>query len=546
MNTKHPVALIILDGFGMRWQEEGNAIAIAKKPNFDHFCNYFPKTTLAHSGIAVGLPKEIVGNSEVGHKSIGSGRISDQTMYEIQKAIDYGQFFQNEAFLASIKNAKEKETGLHIVGLISDGGAHSHIDHLFGIFRFLIENGFKKNIHLHFFTDGRDVPPKSAMKYIKMVERTIEESGLNAHIASIGGRYYGMDRGENWDRVEKSYNSMIGQTKNRIKESEIEKYINSSYENGVTDEFLEPATITDESGSPLGPIMSGDSIIFFNFRPDRMKEILQCFFEKDFDGFSRKKVDGIYTTYLKDLQITSLTQYETGSKEKRVSVAFEEKRLENTLAEVLSKKGFSQLHIAEKEKEAHITYFLNGGHEEPFIGEDRVIIPSPKVKTYDLAPAMSSHEIADVLIENLKAKKYDFYAVNFANTDMVGHTGNLEAAIKAVEETDRELGRIYEEIERQDGFMIIISDHGNIEEMINPETGEIDTEHNTSPSPFLLISPSLKREDPSPIPIDEMAKNPSGTLADVMPTILELYEIPMPEIDVPPERKGESLVGRLK
>jgi 2,3-bisphosphoglycerate-independent phosphoglycerate mutase len=544
--TKYPLALIILDGFGIKEEKNGNAIAQANKPNFDYFCNYFPKTTLAHSGLAVGLPQGIVGNSEVGHKSIGSGRISLQTMFAIKNSLLYGNFFNNEAFLSSINHAREKNSSIHIIGLLSDAGGHSHIDHLFGIFRILIEHAFTENVFVHIFTDGRDVPPKSAEMYIKQVYEVLQDSGLKAHIASIGGRYFGMDRAENWDRIEKAYDSMIGVSENKVKESSIYDYIKKSYEKGITDEFIEPATILNDNDEPVGPIKEDDSLIFFNFRPDRMKELLKCFFDNDFDHFNRKKINNCQTTYIKDLHISSLTEYETDTKDKTVSVAFREEKLDSTLAEVLSKNGLTQAHIAETEKVAHITYFLNGGHETPFPGEEDIFVPSPKVKTYDLDPEMSNVKIADTLIENLQKKNFDFYAVNFASSDMVGHTGVLKAGISTIESIDKELGRIYQEIEKQQGFMIITSDHGNIEEMINPSTGEIDTEHNVFPSPFIIASPHLKRETISPTKLEHMAKNPAGTLADVMPTILELYGITMPEIINYPENKGSSLLERLK
>jgi len=544
--TKHPLALIILDGFGIKKDQKGNAVAQAQTPNFDFFCRYFPKTTLAHSGLAVGLPSDIVGNSEVGHRSIGSGRISNQTMFNIQKSMLYGQFFDNPAFKDSINHARENHSKLHIIGMLSDGGGHSHIDHLFGIFRLLLSNNFKDNICLHLFSDGRDVSPRSFQKYFKLVEETLVNAGLKAHIASVGGRYWGMDRAGNWDRIEKHYDAMVGISENKIKEDKILDYFNDSYAKNITDEFIEPATIVDDSDNPVGPVQDNDAVIFFNFRSDRMRQLLRCFFDKDFPFFERKKIDHFQTTYLKEIQITSLTEYEIDSSEKNISVAFKEERLDNTLAEVLSRQGLTQLHMAETEKEAHITYFLNGGNELKVSGEDVRIIPSKKVKTYDLEPAMSTVEIADALIKNLAQKKYDFYAVNIASSDMVGHTGNLEAGIKAVEVIDRELGRIYKEIENQNGFMIIISDHGNIEEMINPVTGEMDTEHNVYPAPFLLISPKLKKKEPSSLSIENLAVNPSGTLADVMPTILELYGLLMPEIKVYPEQRGISLIGRLK
>jgi len=544
--TKYPLAMIILDGFGIKKNQMGNAVELAKKPNFDFFCQYFPKTTLAHSGLAVGLPKEITGNSEVGHRSIGSGRISQQTMFNIAKSMMYGQFYDNPAFRDSIEHARKNKSRLHIIGMLSDGGGHSHINHLFGIFRLLISNNFKDDIYLHFFSDGRDVPPKSFGKYYKMVEETLVNAGLNAKIASVGGRYFGMDRAGNWDRIKKSYDSMVGVSDNKIEQDKIMDYFNDSYAKGINDEFVEPVTIIDKEGKPVGPVQDNDAIIFFNFRSDRMKQILRCFFDKDFPFFERKKIDHFQTTYIKEIQITSLTEYEIDSTKKNISVAFKEERLDNTLSEVLSREGLSQLHLAETEKEAHITYFLNGGNESPSVGEDVVIIPSKKVKTYDLAPEMSTVEIADTLIKNLAQKNYDFYAVNIASSDMVGHTGNLEAGVKAIEIIDEQLGRIYKEIENQGGFMIIIADHGNIEEMINPVTLEIDTEHNVYPAPFLLLSPKLKRKEPSSILIEDLAVNPSGTLADVMPTILELYGIHMPEIKIYPDQRGISLIGRLK
>jgi len=544
--TKYPLALIILDGFGIKKDQKGNAVALAETPNFDFFCKYFPKTTLAHSGLAVGLPKEIVGNSEVGHRSIGSGRISQQTMFNIQRAMLYGQFYDNPAFKDSINHARKNHSKLHIIGMLSDGGGHSHIDHLFGIFRLLLSNDFKNDIFLHLFSDGRDVPPRSFAKYYKLVEDTLKNSGLKAKIASIGGRYYGMDRAGNWDRIEKNYNAMVGVSENKILEDKILDYFNNSYAKGVTDEFIEPVMIVDNEGNPVGPVQDSDAIIFFNFRSDRMRQLLRCFFDKDFPFFERKKIDHFQTTYLKEIQITSLTEYEIDSPEKNISVAFKEERLDGTLAEVLARQGLSQLHLAETEKEAHITYYLNGGNETKVPGEDVLVIPSKKVKTYDLEPAMSTVEIADALIKNLAQKNYDFYAVNIASSDMVGHTGNLLAGVKAIEIIDNELGRIYKEIENQKGFMIIVSDHGNIEEMVNPITNEMDTEHNVYPAPFLLVSPKLRKKEPSNILIEDLSINPSGTLADVMPTILELYGLTMPEIKIYPEQRGISLIGRLK
>lgn len=537
-NVKHPLALIILDGFGIYWEKKGNAIALANKPNLDFFMSYFPKTTLAHSGLAVGLPNGVVGNSEVGHKSIGSGRISLQSMYAIKQALEYGSFFDNQAFMETINHAKKNGSKIHIIGLLSDAGGHSHTDHLYGIFRFLINHTIENPIFLHIFTDGRDVPPRSAWKYIDFTEKTIGNSGLNVKIASVGGRYFGMDRGANWDRIEKSYRAFIGETENKVMEGGIKNYIDESYAKNITDEFLEPATVVNSHGTPVGPIENDDAIIFFNFRPDRMVETLACFAEENFVQFTKKM--------LANIQITSLTEYEIGKERKNVAVAFREPNLDGTLAETLSKNGLTQLHLAEKEKEAHITYFLNGGSETKYPGEKHIIIPSPKVKTYDLKPEMSCAEIADTLIENLEKKAFDFYAVNIANTDMVAHTGNLPATIKAVESADYQLGRIYKEMEKQNGFIIITSDHGNSEVLINPVTGEPDTEHNFYPAPFLLISPQLKRENPSIVSIEDMARMPSGSLADIMPTILELYGLPMPEIAIYKDKKGSSLLRRLK
>ena len=545
--TKYPLALVILDGLGIKENIEGNAFALAKKPNLDFFFNYFPKTTLAHSGLAVGLPEGITGNSEVGHKSIGSGRISLQTMFAIKNSMVYGSFYKNEAFLKSINYAREHNSAIHIVGLLSDGGCHSHIDHLFGIFRILIDQGFTKNVFLHIITDGRDVPPKSFANYYKQLRSVINDTELDVRIASIGGRYWGMDRAENWDRIEKHYDAMIGLSENKIREENIKKYIEESYNKKISDEFIEPATITDQDDKPIATINEYDSIIFFNFRPDRMRELLKCFFDKEFPYFKRKVVENnLQTSYIKDLHISSLTEYEIYSEEKNIAVAFMEEKLDNTLAKVLSDNNLTQLHIAETEKQAHITYFLNGGHEERFRGEDRIFISSPKVRTYDLDPAMSAERVADTVIENLQSKNYDFYAINFANADMVGHTGNLEAGIKAIEFLDFQLGRLYKEIENQNGFMIITSDHGNIEEMINPITKEIDTEHNIYPVPFVVVSPHLKRSDISPINIVSLAKNTTATLADVMPTILRIYQIEMPKIMVYGDSVGNSLLERLK
>ncbi|MFA7308930.1 MAG: 2,3-bisphosphoglycerate-independent phosphoglycerate mutase [Patescibacteria group bacterium] len=540
MVTSAPILLLILDGFGISRFKEGNALAQATTPNLDLFFSYFPKTTLAHSGLAVGLPPRVVGNSEVGHKSIGSGRIVPQTLQTINDALFYDQWYQNEAFLKAASHAEKNKSSIQIIGLLSDGGGHSHIDHCLGILKLLKRKNCTRPIILHLILDGRDMPPQSAVPYIKAVRAAITNYGFTdnqVHFGSIGGRYFGMDRNSHWERIEQHFMAFTG-TGTSIPESDIEKYITDSYAKNSSDEFVVPVACTGKTKKERFGITKGDSVVLFNFRPDRMRQLLHTFVDKKFPHFTRPDLSGI--------AITTLTDYEAGVHFPNVTVAFPEPVLDNTLAHVLSQNNLTQLHIAESEKKAHITYFLNGGTSTPETGEDTTIIPSPSVVTYDLSPGMKTPEIVTEVITHITAKKYDFYAINIAATDMVAHTGNLAAGVKAVEIVDRELGRLWEIVKKEKGMIILTSDHGNIEEMINPDTKSKDTEHNMNPVPFVMIAPQLMRQKPGEISIETMAKNPTGTLADIMPTILEVYGIPMPEMEVYADQKGISLIGRLQ
>ncbi len=497
---KKTVILTILDGYGLRNEALGNAVSLADNKVFNRLWNKYPHTTLNASGQEVGLPKGQMGNSEVGHMNIGAGRIVYQPLELINKSISDGSFFENARILEVMNHAKENNSKLHIMGLISDGGVHSHIDHLLALIKMCKEQNLKK-VYLHLFTDGRDVSPTSAYSYIEKIEGSLNGIGT---IATIGGRYYGMDRDNNYDRLIKAYDVIVNGKGN--KQNSIKEFIDNSYKNGITDEFFIP-TIFDENGM----ITENDGLIAFNFRKDRLRELLTALTNPDFTDMK--------VTKFKNLKVVTMLPV---VKSVKAPHAYDDAKLTNILGEYVSAKGLSQLRIAETEKYAHVTFFFDGGKEIDYPNEKKILIPSPKVATYDLKPEMSANEVTDALIKELG--NFDLVILNFANGDMVGHTGNLDAAIKAVETVDKCLERIYNKIEQINGTMVITADHGNCEEMID-ETGNPMTAHTTSLVPFIITKDGLKLHP--------------GKLGDIAPTLLELLNL-----EKPIEMTGESLIDK--
>lgn len=507
--TKKPVMLIVLDGWGLGKKYDGNAIELAKTPNFDRLLERWPNTKLEASGLAVGLPEGQMGNSEVGHLNIGSGRIVYQELTKITKSIEDGDFFKKEEFLEAIDNAKKNNSKLHIMGLVSDGGVHSHNTHLYGLLELCKRQDFK-DVYIHAFLDGRDVPPTIGKQHIQELEEKIKEIGVGC-IGTVSGRYYAMDRDKRWERTKLAYDAMV-LGKGKKDNSPIEA-IQKSYNEGINDEFIIPTVIT-EDGKPVTTIDNGDSIIFFNFRPDRARQITRAIVDENFDGFEReKKVDTFFVT---------MTEYDKTIE--NVHIAFKSEKPENTLGEYVGSLGLNQLRIAETEKYAHVTFFFNGGREEPYPNEDRALIPSPKVATYDLKPEMSAIEVKDEVLNRLNMDKYDLIVLNFANTDMVGHTGVVEATIKAVETVDSCLGEIIELLIKKGGKALITADHGNAEMLIDEKDNSPITAHTTNKVPLILVG-------------EEDVELREGILADLAPTLLDLMGLKKPD-----EMTGESLI----
>lgn len=507
---KKPIALIILDGYGINSNPEGNAILAANKPNLDGFMKDYPNTIIRTSGMDVGLPKGQMGNSEVGHTNIGAGRIVYQELTRITKSIEDGDFFDKEEFLKAVESCKANNSKLHLMGLLSDGGVHSHNTHLYALVELAKKHGLN-DVYIHCFFDGRDVPPDSGKDYVKELEAKLTEIGVGK-IATVMGRYYAMDRDNRWDRVEQAYNAMVlGKGLNAANASAA---VAESYEREEYDEFIKP-TVIMEDGKPVATVASNDSIIFFNFRPDRAREITRTFVDPDFTGFERQ--NGFFPLYY-----VCMTQYDKTIP--NVVIAFKPENLTNTFGEVISKNGLKQLRIAETEKYAHVTFFFNGGVEAMYEGEDRALIPSPKVATYDLKPEMSAYEVTEEVLKRIDSEKYDVIVLNFANCDMVGHTGFFDAAKAAVEAVDECIGRIVKAIQAKDGVALITADHGNAEQMLDYESRGSFTAHTTNVVP--LISIGL-----------EGRQLREGRLADLAPTMLELLGI-----DKPAEMTGESLL----
>ena len=510
--SKKPVVLMVLDGYGLNDNPVGNAIAMANTPVMDKLMKECPFVKGNASGLAVGLPDGQMGNSEVGHMNIGAGRIIYQDLTRITKAIEDGDFFENKVLLQAIENCKKNNSDLHLWGLLSDGGVHSHNTHLYGLLEMCKKNGLE-NVYVHAFLDGRDTPPASGKDYVQQLEDKMQEIGVGK-IASLSGRYYAMDRDNNWDRVKLAYDSLV--TGEGIKATDAVLAMEDSYANDKTDEFVLPTVITDEAGKPLSLVKDGDSVIFFNFRPDRAREITRAFCDDKFTGFERDFLKLTYVCF-KDYDETIPNKL----------IAFEKEEIKNTFGEFLAAHGKKQLRLAETEKYAHVTFFFNGGVEDPNVDEFRLLVNSPKdVATYDLKPEMSAPEVGMDLVEAIKSDKYDVIVINFANPDMVGHTGVIPAAVKAVERVDSLVGDAVQAVKDVDGVLFICADHGNAEKMIDYETGAPHTAHTTNPVPFILVNadPSWKLRE-------------GGCLADIAPTLIEIMGMEQPK-----EMTGKSLI----
>ena len=509
---KKPVVLMILDGYGLNERKDHNAVAEANTPVMDSLMKDCPFVKGNASGMAVGLPEGQMGNSEVGHLNMGAGRIVYQELTRITKEIQDGTFFENPALLDAVNNCKKNNSSLHLYGLVSDGGVHSHNTHIYGLLELAKRNGLEK-VYVHCFLDGRDTPPASGKDYVEQLEEKMKEIGTGK-VASVMGRYYAMDRDNNYDRVEYAYKAL---TKGEgLTAESASAGIQASYDRQETDEFVKPTVIL-ENGAPVATIQDGDSIIFFNFRPDRAREITRAFCNDEFTGFEReKKLDVVYVCF---------TEYDPTIPNKEV--AFHKVEVTNTFGEWLAANGLKQARIAETEKYAHVTFFFNGGVEEPNEGEDRILVMSPKdVPTYDLKPQMSAYEVCDRLVESIESGKYDVIIINFANPDMVGHTGVESAAVKAVEAVDECVGRAVKAIRDVDGVMFICADHGNAEQLVDYETGAPFTAHTTNPVPFILVN------------YDEgWGLREGGCLADIVPTLIQIMGMQQPK-----EMTGKSLL----
>ncbi|ADY73230.1 2,3-bisphosphoglycerate-independent phosphoglycerate mutase [Desulfurobacterium thermolithotrophum DSM 11699] len=519
------VTLIILDGFGYNPKKEGNAVALANTPFWDYLWETYPRGLLAASGEAVGLPEGQMGNSEVGHMNIGSGRIVWQDIVRITKSIKSGEFFENPVIEKAIETAKKKGKKLHLIGLLSDGGVHSYIEHLFALLEFAKKKELEK-VCVHAILDGRDTPPKSAEKYLRALIKKVNELGIGK-IATMGGRYYYMDRDKRWDRTEKAYDALV--LGEGLRCDDPIRALFEAYEREETDEFVKPYVI-----SPDCLVEDGDVLFFYNFRADRMRQIVSALAIPEFNGFERKKV-------IKPSYVATMTLYDETFP---FDIAYPPQDLKNVLGEVISNLGYKQLRIAETEKYAHVTYFFNGGKEEPFKGEERILVPSPKVSTYDKKPEMSAYEVTDKVVERIENGDYKLIVLNYANPDMVGHTGNLEAAINAIETVDKCLKKVVKATLMKGGTCIVTADHGNAEQMIDPETGNPWTAHTTNFVPFVVItgkcgSFGVKRREKQDVELpSEFDGIPViGILGDIAPSILYILGE-----KIPPEMTGDVIV----
>lgn len=503
---------MILDGFGINPVHEANAVYTAKTPNIDKLLKDWPHTEGGASGLDVGLPDGQMGNSEVGHLNIGAGRIVYQELTRITKSIKDGDFFENEALLHAVENCKKHDSALHLMGLLSDGGVHSHNTHLYGLLELAKRNGLTK-VYVHCYLDGRDTPPASGLQYVKELQETMNELGIGK-IATVHGRYYAMDRDNRWEREEKAYAALVyGEGEEAASGEEA---VSNSYAKETYDEFVLP-TVVKENGAPVATIQENDSIIFFNFRPDRARQLTRVFCDPEFSGFERKYFPVTFICF---------TDYDATIPNKEV--AFVKEKLSNIFGEYIASKGLTQLRLAETEKYAHVTFFFNGGVEQPYEGEDRILVPSPKVATYDLQPEMSAYTVCDKLVEAIHSQKYDVIIINFANPDMVGHTGIMDAAVAAVEAVDTCVGRVIEALLEEDGQLFMCADHGNSEQLKDYETGAPFTAHTTNPVPFVLVNAG-----------EGISLRDGGRLADIAPTLLDMMGM-----EQPAEMTGSSLLVR--
>lgn len=507
--AKKTTVLMILDGYGIGEANDGNAIYLAKKPTMDFLTAKYPTAAGNASGLFVGLPDGQMGNSEVGHTNMGAGRIVYQMLVKISKSISDGDFFENPALVSAMENCKKKNSALHLMGLLSPGGVHSHTEHMYGLAEMAKRNGISK-VYVHCFLDGRDVPPSSAAEYMQEAADKLKEIGVGK-IATIAGRFYAMDRDNIWERVEKAYNALVfGEG---VQETDAVEAVKNSYANGVTDEFMIPTVIEKD-----GMIKENDSVVFFNFRPDRARQITRTFVDPDFAGFTRKK--GYFP-----VEFVCMAQYD--AQMPNVKVAFPPEELTMTFGEYLAKQGKTQLRLAETQKYAHVTFFFNGGEEKQFEGEDRILVDSPKVATFDMKPEMSAYEVCDHLVASIQSGKYDVIIVNFANPDMVGHTGIIPAAVRAIEAVDECVGRAYKAIMETGGQMFICADHGNADKLIAGD-GTPFTAHTTNQVPFILVNYD-----------ENYTLRDGGCLADIVPTLLEMMGLEQPK-----EMTGKSLLVR--
>lgn len=518
-----PIVLVVLDGWGISNNSQGNVLKETPLPTIDKLDRFYPMTTLQASGISVGLFWGEPGNSEVGHMALGAGKIVYQSLPRITLAIQGKELPNNAALLQTVRTVKENQGALHIMGLVGQGSVHSYVEHLYALVEFAKEQGISQ-VYIHAFTDGRDSPQTSGTKSIQDLQSRLKMLGAGK-IASLCGRNWAMDRNNNWDRIEKAYR-LLTEGKGLQAEDPV-KCLQDSYANGITDEYIEPSVIC-EGGQPIATIKDGDGVIFFNFREDRARQLTQAFTVPEFDKFSRKQLNLVFAT---------LTEYEKGLP---VLVAFPPQTVTGGLGEVLSQHKKTQLRIAETEKYAHVTYFFNGGKEQPWPGEDRMLIPSPAVSRYDEAPEMSAATLTEKLVKEIKANKFDFILVNYANADMVGHTANEEACKIAVQTIDKSLATIIPTILEQGGCLFITADHGNVEDIKNYHTGQVDTEHSSNPVPLWFVTGTNHREKTAEEIVRQQAEV-GGLLSDVAPTILELLNIPKS-----PEMNGESLLPILK
>lgn len=526
--THLPVVLVVMDGFGVAAPSRGNAISLARTPNLDRLMQQYPTVALHASGEVVGLPWGEMGNSEVGHLNIGSGKIIYQNLPMINKAISDGSFFQNETFVEAMKIAKENGSKLHLMGMVSDGGIHSSQDHLHALLELCQAHGLTDQVFVHGFLDGRDTEKNAALGFIAKLETKMHETGVGK-IATLAGRFWGMDRDNRWDRTGTSYNAIRHGTSEHLSDSPL-KAIEQAYGRSVFDEQFEPTVIVGEDGQPVTTVDDNDVILFFNFRADRARQMTKAFVLPAFSKFDRGK-------QVENLTFVTMTEYESNLP---VRIAFSPDRVRHPVAKIVADAGWSQLHIAETEKYAHVTFFFNGGAEETYPNEERVLIPSPRVKSYDETPAMSVMEVAKRITQELASGKFQFIVANVANPDMVGHTGNLQAAIKAVEATDTAIGMIAQQVEQMGATLVITADHGNAEEMVNLQTGEIIKEHSTNPVPFIMCNPTLagQRQLWPAVPDGDLSRlQPVGVLSDAAPTVLTLLGL-----DVPGDMTSRSLL----